>query len=472
MNKVFWPIAILIIFISNASGQNLSFNLLDSLNYNPTCLYVDDFNGDGLKDLFIGTAQGVYVVDPRTHQELWYGNILPETTTAIGYYDANLDGIKDILVGTHFNGYWLNFIYGPDFDSLFTWPGYLNAPLYRIVERALPDTSKIIFYTYRTYSLDINNWEYLIASMGKPMNDRMDTGNILSLSIDIVDNPPYPDHEFRGHLILSNSNLDAIDDEMIYDHDVYGSLHDLGIIYGKFQNLTQNHIISVIQLFEGLPMRRIIRCYSNNLARVWEYSEIDSTYDLFLGYPSWLLKADIDSVLYDDIMVMNWRFGGGNNPYGYYFDLYRTGNFGKEGRIVVWLNGLIRFPMFADVLEDYNYDELVFSIGQKIYIGKIQNSPTSIETAQLPDKINLDIQIYPNPFNSAAIINLTAEKAMTVNIDAIDLLGRKVDEIYCGPIIAGPNSWTWKKDGMASGTYFIIARGDNLMASKKVLYLK
>ncbi len=59
--------------------------------------------------------------------------------------------------------------------------------------------------------------------------------------------------------------------------------------------------------------------------------------------------------------------------------------------------------------------------------------PTSIDERVVnPDKILLNLSLYPNPFNSQNVINANLSDRSTIRINLYDILGRKLEEIYSG----------------------------------------
>ena len=71
--------------------------------------------------------------------------------------------------------------------------------------------------------------------------------------------------------------------------------------------------------------------------------------------------------------------------------------------------------------------------------------------APLPDHFELDA--YPNPFNSTVTLKLIPPEAMIVSVELFDVLGRKVQEIWDGPI-AFEKRITFDGSRLASGIYF------------------
>ena len=104
-----------------------------------------------------------------------------------------------------------------------------------------------------------------------------------------------------------------------------------------------------------------------------------------------------------------------------------------------------------------------------------------VSSLDLDEKIVVDYfelgSAYPNPFNPVTNFDLSIYKRENVEIFIVDLLGRKVAEIYRGYLIEGKYKFSWNgkdKNGrpLSSGTYFTVAKSDRKKSIKKILLLK
>jgi hypothetical protein len=90
----------------------------------------------------------------------------------------------------------------------------------------------------------------------------------------------------------------------------------------------------------------------------------------------------------------------------------------------------------------------------------------------LPKEFTLEA--FPNPFNNAITLKLIPPAAMIVRVELFDVLGRRVREIWRGPL-AFQKDLTFDASALASGIYFarvtdVIDRKPLAMA--KVVLLK
>ena len=84
---------------------------------------------------------------------------------------------------------------------------------------------------------------------------------------------------------------------------------------------------------------------------------------------------------------------------------------------------------------------------------------------------------YPNPFNPAVVIPLDlATDAAQVSLTVYDALGRRVRQLWQGPIGAGVHRFTWDgRDevgkGVAAGVYIYKVEVDGQIEAKKTTKL-
>lgn len=82
-------------------------------------------------------------------------------------------------------------------------------------------------------------------------------------------------------------------------------------------------------------------------------------------------------------------------------------------------------------------------------------------------------EIYPNPWNSEARIQLQITTPQQLRLDLIDILGRRVQSIFQGTMNTGIYNLTLRSDQLSSGTYWITAQTPNgIITSRPTVLIK
>ena len=84
---------------------------------------------------------------------------------------------------------------------------------------------------------------------------------------------------------------------------------------------------------------------------------------------------------------------------------------------------------------------------------------------------------YPNPFNGAVMFSIYKLNNSPVNIDIINLNGRRIIRLHSGDLAPGNHTFTWNgiddsRNKVASGVYYIKASGKLTEEWKPITYLK
>lgn len=84
-----------------------------------------------------------------------------------------------------------------------------------------------------------------------------------------------------------------------------------------------------------------------------------------------------------------------------------------------------------------------------------------------PDNFEL-ISAWPNPFNNVVNISYLGDRRIK-SIDIYDALGRKVGQLF---LTDARNTTTWEPVGLPSGAYYLLPRGNNNLAPRRIVLLK
>ncbi len=117
----------------------------------------------------------------------------------------------------------------------------------------------------------------------------------------------------------------------------------------------------------------------------------------------------------------------------------------------------------------FNYQQLITTIDQ--LTSELPTTSTAPEP--IPKQINIDLNAYPNPFNSSTVLEIDLPASESTSLTIYNINGRQVAEIYHNLILSkGKHKFRWDTDGMASGTYFIHLNSTTNSTQLKVQLLK
>jgi len=114
----------------------------------------------------------------------------------------------------------------------------------------------------------------------------------------------------------------------------------------------------------------------------------------------------------------------------------------------------------------YDPDGTIGDIGAHYYHIEVEVTPSS------PPEHYDFVSIYPNPTNASAVIKLDLHNACDVQIEAYDILGRSVAEIFQGKLESNLNSFLWNMSNLSDGIYFVRIAAQNDVQVKKVILIK
>lgn len=95
-----------------------------------------------------------------------------------------------------------------------------------------------------------------------------------------------------------------------------------------------------------------------------------------------------------------------------------------------------------------------------------------LETKSIPKVVAIN-SLYPNPFNSACVVEFEISEKMDVSIDLFDLQGRRVANLL-NQKNAEPRAYRlrWTADELPSGTYFVQLNAENIVITKRAVLVK
>lgn len=98
------------------------------------------------------------------------------------------------------------------------------------------------------------------------------------------------------------------------------------------------------------------------------------------------------------------------------------------------------------------------------------NSSAASPHLSLPREVEL--HVFPTPFNSTAVISLGIPVRMRTEVKVFDLLGRDVAALQSGMLEAGSHTLRWNASRFASGLYFVRVNAGSETRIRKIMLLK
>jgi len=113
---------------------------------------------------------------------------------------------------------------------------------------------------------------------------------------------------------------------------------------------------------------------------------------------------------------------------------------------------------------------------QDVYSGRMNMTGVAEKDPVLPENLRL-ASPYPNPFNSSVTVSFFASSESRVELEVVDLLGRRVADIFKGTSRVGENSYTWNGldrhgNEVSSGIYFMRLKGQDRIQTRKAVLLR
>ena len=80
--------------------------------------------------------------------------------------------------------------------------------------------------------------------------------------------------------------------------------------------------------------------------------------------------------------------------------------------------------------------------------------------------------IYPNPTSGLTAVNFTTNATSQVEITIVDVTGKKVMDVNTGSYAKGEHSIFFDATNLNNGIYFVNIKGENEVATKRLVIAK
>ena len=440
--------------VSNSPDLTLAGNNKDG-NFGSTISFAGDVNSDGFDDLIIGgfsTNQAQLYLGKKVMNDV--PDFIFKGNKAYSHFgnsvsnagDFNRDGYDDILIGdltnsikaTHTGRAYIYFG-GPAMDT--------NPDLTFEGEDLFNNFGNTV-----KYAGDLNHDGFSDIMVGAPRYDRM---NLFG----------------RIYIYFGNSSPDSIPDVVITGTHHYRQLGSIMTSAGDVNNDSYDDIIV------GMP-------YDGNgigFSYVNIYyggAVMDTVPDVKIEKKTWgfgfglSAAGDLNNDGFGDVIV-----GGSDKNYIYYggspmdtiSDLFIPG----EGR---WSDygpslayaGDINNDGYSDLLMGSRYARAVGSGMGRVFIYSSNTKNTGIKIVN--DKSFS--QVYPNPFNTEAIIKYNLQKQGTVQVKIVNISGQEIETLVNGLQASGEHQIIWQPKNLPNGIYFCRIQSPDFAETKKVIFQK
>jgi hypothetical protein len=94
---------------------------------------------------------------------------------------------------------------------------------------------------------------------------------------------------------------------------------------------------------------------------------------------------------------------------------------------------------------------------QRIYPdGRLGGDTTAVIDVEniIPERYQLNLSCYPNPFNNSTVISFNLGKQSDVSLDIYNVLWQNVTCLHKGTLSAGHHNFLWTGGAGPSGVYF------------------
>jgi len=141
---------------------------------------------------------------------------------------------------------------------------------------------------------------------------------------------------------------------------------------------------------------------------------------------------------------------------------------GEEIRLLFW-DPVHEWELEMSV-EFRQGNDLLYRTNAIIVVDATLDVKDSEQTIQ-PYEFTLE-SIYPNPFNSTAIITYSLAMKSVINLSIFDLAGRKIKTLFSGELNAGKHNAILNGSNLPNGIYLIVLESENYRVVNRAVLIK
>jgi hypothetical protein len=179
----------------------------------------------------------------------------------------------------------------------------------------------------------------------------------------------------------------------------------------------------------------------------------------------------------NSVAMLIWQTATEVNNYG--FEVQRRVVSSSKSSASNWENiGFVFGNGTSNTSHNYSFTDQKLSTGTFAYRlkqidngGAFKYSQEAEVTMSVPKVFALN-QNYPNPFNPNTTITFMLAEDSHVSLNVFDMLGREVETIISGEMLAGSYSKQWNAANVSSGIYFYRLQAGSFTETKKLILLK
>ncbi|MDI6840985.1 MAG: T9SS type A sorting domain-containing protein [bacterium] len=176
----------------------------------------------------------------------------------------------------------------------------------------------------------------------------------------------------------------------------------------------------------------------------------------------------------------------GERDEGFGVDVDSFGNVIVVGRTILNGPNILRYSAEGELLWEYSYqgarafkgvaidpyNDFIATTTKNDNFLTVKFGELGIEESVKTKAPNTELEIYPNPFSSRAIINYRIPTAEKVSLKVYNCSGELIAILVDTKKETGYHSVDWSSDGLSNGIYFLKLESQLQVINKKVIKLK